>query len=91
MSRGAAVVEVVTIPADQLEAMLARVVAKALSDRGVAGAGDDVSAARVARIVHVRSADVLAALEDGSLKGKRRGNRWMVSVAAAQAWKRGRK
>ena len=85
------VVELVTMPADKLEELIARAVAKGLGERGVGAERDYVSAVRASKLVHVRQADVLAALNSGELKGKRRGNRWLVRAEAAQAWAKARR
>ncbi len=82
----AATIEVVTLPADQLEELIARAVTKALTERGVSSDRDLLTATRAARLVHVRTGDLMAALADGSLKGRRRGNRWLVTAEAARAW-----
>lgn len=85
-----ALVEVVTLPAAQLEELIARAVAKALTDRGVSSDRDMLSATKAARLVHVRTGDLLAALANGSLKGRQRGRRWLVTAQAARAWAKAR-
>jgi hypothetical protein len=81
-------VEVVTLTADQVRALIDEAVAKALDDqrRRTEASAKALSAVKAARLAGCRDGYLLAALNAGALKGCRTGKRWAVLAGDVATW-----